>query len=228
MSLLIRTGAAVAVGLLASCGDDDGGGGGSGLTVTKSAGDAQTGAPGTVLPTPLEVVVELDDVPDESRDVTWATPDGGTLNPTTSATDINGVATSVWTLGTGSGPQTATATVAGAVVPTVTFTANGVAATVQVSNNTFSPAVVNLPVGGGTVSWVWQGGAVGHNVKPASTNIEQRPNSGGQQNDLHSAPFEFSATFTASGEYKYFCIAHGSESPAGTVNGMSGTVVVAP
>jgi plastocyanin len=84
-------------------------------------------------------------------------------------------------------------------------------ATVAVSNNSFGPATLQVPVNG-TVTWEWNSGGVEHNVTFAAG-----PNSG----NLTSGTF--SRTFTAAGSYAYACTIHGAQGMSGVVNVSAGT-----
>ena len=88
---------------------------------TKS-GDQQTGLVGEALIDELRVQVTLDGQPDEGRTVSWSAA-AGTVNPTSSETDANGIAVTTWTLGASPGSQAATATLTGASGSPLTFTA---------------------------------------------------------------------------------------------------------
>lgn len=129
-SRLVRLLCVAAVAALSSqCG-----GSGGGMTGTpqpaiqkaaSASGDAQTALVGTVLTSPLRVTVTLSGTPQQGTTVTWATTGtGASVNPTTSLTDVDGVATTTWTLGQTSGTQHATASLAGATGSPVTFTAS--------------------------------------------------------------------------------------------------------
>jgi plastocyanin len=121
------------IGILATnCGG--GGGGGTPPQVTTIAkastnsGDAQTGTVGHPLATSLFVVVTEDGVASPGVTVAWSTTAvGGSVNPSSGVTDASGNASTEWTLGTASGAQAATASLAGATGSPVTFTATGVA-----------------------------------------------------------------------------------------------------
>ena len=93
-------------------------------TIEKMDGDQQTAPVGTVLPTPLVVLV-LDDQGDpvQGVSVSWSTQSGGSLSSPTSTTASNGRATIQWVLGSELGQQTATATVSGLQGSPVAFTA---------------------------------------------------------------------------------------------------------
>jgi plastocyanin len=228
-------GVAVCLLALIGCGgDDDDGGSGPpdedplevAATPTLS-GDGQTGPVSAALPEPLRVVITRASEPQEGVEVTWATTSGGTLDPTTSATGADGVASSTWTLGPTAGAQSATATVTDAEGSPVTFTATAEGdapppadATIQVlgpsGGNRFSPTDVTIQAGQ-TVEWVWPAGAIGHNVTPD----DGEPASSGP---LANGPETYSFTFDTPGTYNFFCVAHGG---AGGI-GMSGTVTVEP
>jgi hypothetical protein len=100
-------------------------------TVSKTAGDGQEGVVGQLLPDPLSVTVTLDGAAAAGVTVNWSTS-GGSLLPTSVETDENGLARTLWTLGTTSGAQTATATVSGATGSPVTFSATAQAAVATV------------------------------------------------------------------------------------------------
>jgi hypothetical protein len=113
-------------------------GAGAPATVILISGDTQTAPAGAALPLPL--VVEVRDVlgvPVQGATVSWATPDGGSLNPTSGSTGANGQAQTLWTLGPTAPTQAATATV-GALTP-VSFSATA----------TFGPPAIALSYPGG-------------------------------------------------------------------------------
>ena len=122
----------LAAGMLA-CGGGDGDDGGVGpppgedpLTIQPaptSSGDGQAGVVGEVLANGLRIVSTRASAPEPGVEVQWATPDGGALDPSSSVSDAQGIATSTWTLGPEVGEQTATAAVADAQGSPVTFTA---------------------------------------------------------------------------------------------------------
>lgn len=215
---------------LAACGGSSEDGGVIIAPTSSSSGDGQTAAPGTLLPLPLRAVVTQDDVPQSGVTVTWTTDDGGTLNPTTSVTDASGIATTQWTLGTACGTQQVDATINSSSSGTATFSAVAGAETVTVlSTNAFSPATVNLPATGGCVTWIWAENAIGHNVKPSPTNPNPAtPSSVGGNSALYNYPFQFTASFTTPGTYRYYCFNHGAVDGTGNVSGMSGVVNVGP
>lgn len=195
------------------------------IVLAKAGGDGQYQTVDQVLPQMLRVRATSDGAPLTTAQVAWTGP--GSFNPATSAADASGFLTTTWTLGPGIGPQSATATLVGAAVAPVVFDATGLAPNVvAVVNNSFHPASMTLHGGGETVTWVWQTGATGHNSKPSPTNAAAIPNSGGAIDEVHTAPFQFSAAFTTSGTYRFYCTVHGFLDPGGTVSGMSGQIVV--
>lgn len=89
-------------------------------------------------------------------------------------------------------------------------------ATVQVTNNAFSPASVSLS-SGGSVTWTWVGS--GHSVtsdgQPSFT-----PNA-----PVVSAPYTLGpVVFASPGTYQYYCTVHGVSGGYG--GGMLGTIFV--
>ncbi len=109
-------------------------------TITEFAGNGQSGVVGAVLPVAYEVTVRNAlGLPVPNVPVNWAVDAaGGSMNPVTSLTDVNGRASSMRTLGPGVGTQTATATHGG--LPPVTFTATALAgAAVQLVKQSLDP-----------------------------------------------------------------------------------------
>lgn len=187
------------------------------IAYATSSGNGQSAAAGVALAAPLRVVVTNAGAPQAGVAVTWATASGGTLAPATSSTDATGNATSVWTLGSAVGAQTATVTLAGAIGSPLPFSATAtgsapMAATVDVQNNVFVPSTTTIRAGG-TVTWNWSGN--NHNVSPKAS----QPTRSGP---LAAAGTTYSFTFTTPGTYIYFCEAHGTSTPSG----MFGTITV--
>ena len=229
---------AVWIAVVAACGGDDGNGGNEPppdddppviQQAPTTSGDNQTGTVGEALGSGLRVLITLTGDPQAGVNVGWATPNGGSLAPPTSATGADGIATTTWTLGPDPGTQTATATVDGADGSPVTFTATAedeepppppADATIQVlgpgGGNRFDPTEVTIQVGQ-TVRWVWPSGSVAHNVEPD----DDEPTRSGP---LTNGPTDYSFTFNTAGTFDYYCANHGA---AGGV-GMSGTVIVEP
>jgi len=94
-----------------------------------SAGNGQSGVVGTALATADSVAVKnAVGLPVQGVPVHWAAgPGGGSMNPATSVTDVNGIASSTHTLGPTVGTQTATASVSGLAGSPVSFTATALA-----------------------------------------------------------------------------------------------------
>jgi hypothetical protein len=110
----------------AACGYDNSGPQVGTVAIGKPAansGDGQTGAPGATLASPIWVQVTIGGYARSGSTVTWSASNGGSVEPATSTTGANGLASTMWTLGPGEGPQTATASVANAAGSPVTFTA---------------------------------------------------------------------------------------------------------
>lgn len=197
----------------------------TGLIMSKasSSGDGQIGTPSTALANPLRVIISQAGSPQGGRVVTWAvTGGGGSVLPSSFTTGADGIATTTVTFLNGAGVMAITATSAG-VSGSESFTASGTVAgpqaTIQVVNDAFNPANVSVKAGG-TVTFVWGGAALLHNVIPDGPNTEpESPGAPGTRN----SPFLFSVTFPTIGTYRYHCNNHGSP---GT--GMSGTIMVVP
>jgi plastocyanin len=218
---------ALALGAITACGDD-----GTGLALDRTdidSGDGQTGPVDEALADPLRVIVTDEaGTPVSGITVTWSTNDAGSFDPATSTTGSDGIAETVWTLGGGSGGQVAQASVNGAANSPVSFSAAATGLsipTINVSNNSFSPDAVTITAGG-QVRFLWGGGAVGHNVNPATGNPSALPISAGAPATLLSAPQDFNVTFPATGTFRFHCTSHGSSPTPTTVSGMSGTVTV--
>lgn len=100
---------------------------GRAATLVAVSGSGQTGEAGQELPTPLAVkVTDAADNPIEGLSVSWSVAAGdGSVEPSSSRSNAEGVAVSVWTLGAKPGPATLTASVPG--LSPVIFEATGVA-----------------------------------------------------------------------------------------------------
>lgn len=179
----------VAIAATSGCG---GGGGGtappSTTAISKAStasGDAQNGTVGQPLASRIQVVVTENGSPSSGTTVTWSTTGGGALDPASGATDPNGVASSAWTLGNGSGAQTARAALSGATGSPVTFTANaspGAASTLAKAGGDNQTGEVNAKlasavearvsdqfgngVPGVNVAWAGTGGSVSASSVP--------------------------------------------------------------
>lgn len=92
------------------------------------SGNAQTGPVAAALSTPIVVRVnDANGTPVPNTPITWSTANGGTV-VSAPMTDASGTAQATWTLGTTTGVQTATATVAGITPANITATATAGAA----------------------------------------------------------------------------------------------------
>jgi plastocyanin len=111
------------------CGGSDGDNGGTpppttAIAKASNSGDGQTGQVGQALGSPLQVVVTDGGAPAAGATVTWSTTaPNGSMTPTSTPTDANGIASSSWAMGTVAGPQSAQATLSGASGSPVTFSA---------------------------------------------------------------------------------------------------------
>src|SRR5881396_1300308 len=154
--------------------------------LTKFSGDGLTGQVGTTLSTPHTVLVtDANSNPVPNVTVSWAAASGGgSVNPTTSQTDVNGHASTIRTLGATPGTQTTTAGAAGLTPVTFTITATVAGATqMTLSGGDRQTGVVgstlptalsvrvadqfNNPVAGVQISWSVVDG--GGSVNPAIT-----------------------------------------------------------
>jgi plastocyanin len=212
-----------ALTLATACGSDSTTPGTTPPTIAKAStksGDEQTGPAGQPLPSDLRVVVTRDGQPASEVVVTWSTG-FGTVVPGSDKSDVDGVSTTTWTLGTATGAQTAVASITGATGSPVTFTATATGGTpgpqpttIQVlgpaGGNRFSPADVTVIVGS-TVNWVWPDGALSHSVVPDDGTT---PASSGV---VTNGPHLYSFTFATPGTYSYHCATHGGQGMVGTV-----------
>lgn len=137
----------VTVAVLGACSKSDPP---TGPTQTPAAlraqtGTLQTGSVGSTLVTPLSVVVtDASGKTISGARVDWdASAGSGSTNPSSSTTNTQGVATTVWTLGTVAGTARVTAQVTG--VTPVTFSATALAAAAAAVIVT--PELANLGVG---------------------------------------------------------------------------------
>jgi plastocyanin len=188
------------------------------------SGDAQTGVVGTVLPNPLRVIITQSGNPAVGTGVNWQIgPSGGSVNPTASATDANGIASTTVTLPAVAATSTITATATGVTGSPQSFSATStgasLAVTVNVVNNAFQPATVQLKQGG-TVTFLWGPASGPHTVTPVAPNVI--PVIPGDPT-AQSSPFTFDTVFPSTGTFNYYCRIHGAP-----LTGMSGTITVVP
>lgn len=191
------------------------------------SGDAQTAAVGTVLPTPLRVVITQNGSGVAGRTVTWVMQpaNNGEVNPASSVTGADGIASTTVTLAGFATTSTISATSAGVTNSPLSFSAIstgvGLAVTVNVVNTSFQPAQFQLKQGG-TVTFVWANISGPHTVTPVPPNAI--PASGAPPVQRSSPPaFSFAVTFPSTGVFKFYCEVHG-----GPDSGMSGTITVVP
>ena len=187
---------------------------GNAVTIAKTAGDNGTATPSSN----VNYTVQSRDSHGNAKGgvvIDWAVATGGgSIAPVQNTTQANGNATAVRTLGAGTGAQTATATATGlATSPSVTFTTTAaVVTTVQVANNTFTPATLTVPLNS-SVTWEWQNPPTfAHNVTFAAA-------AGAPPNIPDQTSGSFSRPFTTAGTFNYQCTNHG---------GMTGSVTVTP
>jgi plastocyanin len=198
---------------------------GAAATIATHAGNNQTGATGSTLATPLQVVTtDQYGNPVAGVTVTWAvTAGGGSVTPTTSVSDAQGIASTSQTLPASAGDVTVTATAAGLAGSPQTFTSTATASvggtTVAVVNNQFQPATLTVAAGT-TVSFVWGAGAAQHSINP------EAPNTIPSDPTISDAPHTYSVTFNTPGTYRYYCSVHGAVGTGGIPTGMSGSIVV--
>jgi len=182
-------------------------------TLTISAGNEQSGFVGDALASPVVVRAARDGIPLAGASITWAVQSGGgSVSSATGTTGADGLASTMWTLGPNSGPNTLQASSAGAIGSPVTFTATGElpspppsAASVTVGDFFFEAASTTIAAGG-QVTWTWSGSAQ-HNVTFATGTNSATQTSG-----------TFSRTFADAGTFAYQCSLHPGS--------MQGTVTV--
>lgn len=191
---------------------------GAATTLEAAGGTGQTGVAGQPLTNALQVRAEDQfGNPVAGVNVAWAvTVGGGSVAPSAGTTSATGVASTAFTLGITEGTHTATATAAGLTGSPVTFNAEAEAAVatsqVEVGNDFFQPAAIQVSPGT-TVTWTWTNtGAIQHSVE--STGSPSFTSSAILTGNGMTHEFEF----TQAGTYTYQCAVHGAA--------MTGTVVV--
>jgi plastocyanin len=107
-----------------------GGGGGGGIdptpviVITKTSGDEQQGRVNEPLANPIQVLVTEGNAPVAGATVSWLVDiSDGVFTPNPVITDADGLASTMWTLGTRQGAQRSTARVTGGTNPSVVFNA---------------------------------------------------------------------------------------------------------
>ncbi len=185
-------------------------------TIAITGGNGQSAIVGENLEDPLTVVVEnADGEPLAAKAVGWSVTEGdGTLLQAEGVTNLGGVASNFYTVGSSVGAESIEVVVTGNPNVTTVFTANATAppatAEVSVQDNFFDEDNVVIAAGG-TVTWTWAGSNQ-HNVTWVSDGLPDSPT---QVAGTHSV------TFNTPGTYVYYCSIHGS-----STSGMRGTIVV--
>lgn len=198
---------------------------GAAASIAVHGGNNQTGATGSTFATPLQVLTtDQFGNPVAGVTVTWAvTGGGGSVAPTTSVSNAQGIASTAQTLPGTAGNVTVTATAAGLTGSPQTFTSTATQAaagtTVAVVNNQFQPATLTVAAGT-NVSFVWGAGAAQHSINP------EAPNTIPSDPTISNAPHTYSVTFNTPGTYRYYCSVHGDAGTGGIPTGMSGSIVV--
>ena len=183
---------------------------GAAVSIAKTAGDNGAAPPSSQ----VTYTVQTRDShgnPKGGVTIAWAVASGGgSIAPAQNTTAANGNASAQRTLGAGTGDQTATATATGLTGSPATFTTTaGVVTTVQVANNSFTPA--NVTISAGTVvNWEWQGTTSLHNVTFSTA---------GAPNDIpNMSSGSMSRTFSSPGTFNYSCTNHVNMNGSVTVN----------
>lgn len=218
------------VATLSDCGGTGVQGPPTATQVAKNGGDGQTASVGTAVAMPPSVIIkDANGNAVAGFAVTFAvTAGGGAVAPSSGvASDASGIASlTKWVLGSTTGNNSVTATAPGLVGSPVIFnaTAQPLSAnvTVKVGNGAqlvFVPSQVTIPVGG-TVTWEWNSGGIGHNVTTSSGS----PAVPGTPTATSATPHTFGpVTFATAGTYRFYCSVHAG--PTDT-SGMVGTIVV--
>ncbi|HKW41367.1 MAG TPA: plastocyanin/azurin family copper-binding protein [Gemmatimonadales bacterium] len=202
------TALAILLGALA-CGGNGGGGTGPctpgmATQLAKTTGDPAAWYHNNPLPAPLSVTVkDANSCAVPGVVVNWSIiTGGGGLSAAQSTTNSSGIATILDSVGVAS-PQVVHAASGG--LPTADFQVTSVAAPtavdVTVGNNFFSTPDTAVQVGG-TVTWTWSQGSIGHNVTYTSGPAPLPASSNTQSTGT------FSTTFTTLGTYGYHCTIH--------------------
>jgi len=187
---------------------------GTAVSIAKTVGDGGTAPPSS----DVTYTVQGRDThgnPKGGVTIDWAVATGGgSITPAQNATQGNGNASASRTLGSGLGDQTATATANGLTgTSQVTFTTTAaIVTTVEVANNSFTPATLTGVPLNTTITWEWQGTTLAHNVTFAAT-------TGAPANIPNTTSGSVPRTFNAAGMFNYSCTNH---------PGMNGSITVTP
>jgi alpha-tubulin suppressor-like RCC1 family protein len=146
-------------------------------------GDVQTGPVALPLPTTLKIkVIDAGGQPVQGASVTWSVlKGGGSVNPPTGISDVNGFVTTSWTLGVDLGDNTVRAYLHGSfVLDSVTFAAtavNGSPVTITVDSTTLPGAAARVASTLSPLSFVVTD-QFGHPVPGATVNFAPSAGSG--------------------------------------------------
>jgi plastocyanin len=92
--------------------------------IAKNGGDNQVGPAGQMLGTVISVITkDQTNAVVQGVTVNWAAANGGSVGQAQTSSDVNGIASTTWTLGPNAGAQTATATKTGLAGSPVSFSA---------------------------------------------------------------------------------------------------------
>ena len=154
--------------------------------------------------------------------VDWAAVAGGGSVSKAEDTTKSGLSTITHTLGSSPGKDTVTATanpsLSGSPVTfATTITSAPASATDSVLNDLFKPDTITI-ASGGTITWKWNSGGIGHNVTFENTGVLGT----GSVTQSGTATFVKTLTGVAPGTYRFECTIHGS----GYTTGMVGVIIV--
>ena len=175
----------LAAAALTACGGGGDGTGPAPATIVASAGNNQVGAAGSALAESLAVTVkDVNGAPLAGVNVTFS-PTGGTVSPSTRATNADGVAKTRFTLGPNAGTQTVSATT-GSLAPASFTAVSQINGAVNIANGTTGALTDTVgaiktesltvlvtdqgatPVPGIAVTWASAGGAVSATSVPTN------------------------------------------------------------
>lgn len=142
------------------------------LTISKPAnsGDAQVGVVGRTLPTILTVrVTNANGNPVSGKTINWTVTGGGSVNPASSVTNADGVATTTLTLGSTEATNSVTATIGGTPTGSTVFTASARwEEFISTMNSAGEPTNTNVPAVGTVTYQVVNGTTVNYTANVPS------------------------------------------------------------